>query len=133
MRRKGRPPRGTDREFVLGNIEAGDVVFAIANDGLPKILLVYRTTKESIFARLVTSQTKMVFNRKGHSTFVDHVYTCSIVSAAPLPVDEYNVVRGLDRKMRLAYSPGDGRLTEPEKRLLVGIDEFYKARLLPEE
>ena len=108
-------------------------VFGIANDGLPKILLVYRTTKESIFARLVTSQTKMVFNRQGHSTFVDHKYTCSIVSAAPLPVNEYNVVRGLDRKMRLAYSPGDGRLTGPEKRLLIGIDEFYKARLLPAE
>ena len=121
----------SDRKWILGNIEVGDVVFAVADDGAPKILLVYRTTKASIFARLVTSQTKIVLNRDGRSTFVDHNYTCEIVSAAPLPVEEYEVVLGLDRKMRLAHAPEQLRLTDAEKRLLLGIDEFYKARPLP--
>jgi hypothetical protein len=121
-----------ERDHVLAAIEQGDVLFARANDGSSKIVLVFRTTETSIFARLITSQTKMEFDRKGHSTFVDGDYRCTITSAAPLPVQEYNVVRGLDRKMRLSHWASDIRLTEEETQLLLKMDEFYEARPLPE-
>ena len=74
-----------ERNRVLQAIEPGDVLFGRASDGSPRIVLVYRTTDASIFARLVTSQTKMEFDRKGHSTFVDgrlQLHDCLGSSAA---------------------------------------------------
>jgi hypothetical protein len=50
---------GKERKRLLEGILAGDVVLAVADDGLPKMLLVYMTTKAKIFARLITSQTKV--------------------------------------------------------------------------
>lgn len=122
-----------ERDQVLRAIEPGDIVFAKASDGNSKIVLVYRMTETSIFARLVTSQTKMEFDRNGQSTFVDGDYTCRIVSAAPLPVHEHNVVLGLDRKMRLSHWASDVRLSQDEKQLLLSMDDYFQARLLPEE
>lgn len=122
-----------ERDQVLQAIEPGDVLFARASDGSPKVLFVYRATDETIYVRLVTSQTKMTFDRKGKSTFVDGNYTCKITSAAPLQAHEYNIVLGLDRKMRLSHWASDVRLTDDEKRLLLTIDDFYDARLLPDD
>lgn len=121
------------RSYLLSAIEPGDIFFAVADDGSPKVMLAYRVDENSIFARLVTSQTKVEFGRDGKSKAVDGDYNCEIASAAPLAVHEYNVVRGLDRKMRLFHSLEHIRLTEDEKKLLLEIEAFYKARPLPSE
>lgn len=121
-----------DRDRILNAIEPGDIVFAIANDGSPKVLLVYATTKHTMSARLVTSQTRIVFGRDGLSRSVDGNYTCVIASAAPLPPEPYNIVLGLDRKMRLIHSLDHVRLSEDEKRVLLELEAFYKSRPLPD-
>lgn len=123
---------GADREYLLGAIEAGDIFFAVASNGDPRIMLAYRTDEKTIFARLVTSQTKMEFARDGASKFVDGDYTCTISSVAPLPVTEYTILRGLERKMRLSHSLEQARPTDLEKNALLGAIRFYKEWPLPE-
>ena len=122
---------GTTRSQLLNAIEAGDILYAIADNGDPKVVLVYRTDENTIFARLVTSQTRIEFTREGYSQFVDSDYTCRIASVAPLPTSEYGTLRGLERKLRLSHSLDQARLSEQEKDLLLGIVDFYKARPLP--
>lgn len=123
---------GTDREYLLNAIEAGDFFFAVASNGDPRIMLAYRTDEKTIFARLVTSQTKMEFARDGTSTFVDGEYTCTVASVAPLPVTEYTTLRGLERKLRLSHSLEQGRPTEAEKDVLLSVVRFYKQWPLPD-
>lgn len=122
-----------DRNRILLGIEPGDVLFATTADGAPKIVLVHQRTDTRILTRLVTSQTRIEFGLDGKSSFVDGDYSCEIVSAAPLPVHEYNVVRGLDRKMRLGQQPDGFRLSKDEQRLLIEIGDFYKAHPLPRD
>lgn len=122
----------TDREYLLNAIEAGDIFLAVASNGDPRIMLAYRTDEKTIFARLVTSQTMMEFGRNGASSFVDGDYTCSIVSVAPLPVAEYAILRGLERKLRLSHSLDQGRPSEDEKNALLDAVKFFKAWPLPE-
>lgn len=120
------------RSKVLASIEAGDVIFGIAVGGQEKLMLVYKTSPTKIFARHVTSQTRVEFDRDGRSTHCEGGGSCTILSAAPLPPDRYDVVVGLDRKTRLLHSLDQLRLTDEEKRLLLEIDEFYRAWPLPE-
>lgn len=95
-------------------------------------MLAYRTDENAIFARLITSQTTMEFARDGASTFVDGDYTCTIASVAPLPVPEYTLLRGLERKLRLSHSLDQGRPSEDEKNALLSAIKFFKAWPLPE-
>ena len=121
------------RDRLLNNIEAGDFVFAVADDGSPKILLVYKTTKPHIFARLITSQTKIELGRDGKSTFVEGGgYTCEIVSVRPLPPHAYAIARGLDRKMRLGQVPDGLMLSKAEQQFLLKVGGYYLARPLSE-
>lgn len=124
---------GTTRDYLLNAIEAGDLFFAVASDGDPKIMLAYRSTESVIFARLVTSQTKMEFTRDGNSQFVDGQYSCKIESVAALPADEYAILRGLERKMRLSHSLEQARPTDDEKEALLSAVKFFKAWPLPED
>lgn len=121
---------GEERDRLLGGIVAGDVILAMADDGLPKILLVYKTTNGKIFTRLITSQTRIELGRDGKSTFVDNYYTCEIVSVRPLPPDAYGVALGLDRKMRLGQSPDGAMLTRAEKQFLLKAVDYFLARPL---
>jgi hypothetical protein len=122
-----------ERDQVLRAVEQGDILFAKANDGSSKLVLVYKATETSISARLITSQTLVEFDRTGQSIHVDGEYTCKIVSASPLPIHEYHVALGLDRKMRLSHWASDVRLSEDEKQLLLTMDEYFATRQLPEE
>jgi hypothetical protein len=121
---------GEERDRLLSGIVAGDVILAMADDGLPKILLVYKTTKAKIFTRLITSQTRIELGRDGKSTFVDNNYTCEIVSVRPLPPDACGVALGLDRKMRLGQSPDGSMLTRAEKQFLLKAVDYFLARPL---
>jgi hypothetical protein len=75
----------------------------------------------------------MEFTRAGQSQFVDGDYACAIASVAPLPVYEYEVLRGLERKLRLSHSLDQARPTEDEKNVLLGAVKFYQSRPLPED
>lgn len=121
---------GDGRDRVLRSIVAGDVILAMSDDGLPKILYVHRTTKARLFTRLITSQTRIELGRDGKSTFVDGSYTCEIVSARPLPPEAYGVALGLDRKTRLGQHPDGAMLTSSEKQFLLKAVDYFMARPL---
>lgn len=121
------------RDQILGKLERGDIAFGRSSTGQGMMMLVYDTTATAIFARHVPSQTKAVFDRTGQSKPIEAIGTIAITSAAPLPAETYNIVRGLDRKMRLMHSVEHIRLTDDEKRVLREIEEFYSSRPLPED
>ena len=121
------------RDQILGKLERGDIAFGVSSEGQGMMFLVYDTNDTTIFTRHVPSQTKAQFDRSGSSKPIEGVGTVAIVSAAPLPADTYNIVLGLDRKMRLMHSIQHIRITDDEKRVLREIDEFYRARPLPDE
>lgn len=121
---------GKERNRLLRNIVAGDVILAETDDGLPRILYVYQTTKAKISARLITSQTKIELGWNGKSTFVEHDYSCKIVSVRPLPPEAYGVALGIDRKMRLGQSPDGCMLTVAEQQFLLKAVNYFLARPL---
>lgn len=120
------------RDRILSAIKEGDVIFGIAAGGQEKLMLVYKTTSDTIYARHVTTQTKVEFRRDGSSRQCEGGGSCTIVSAAPLPPSEYKIVRGLDRKMREAKELTDLRLSKAEIQLLLTKTDFYLSRPLPE-
>ncbi len=120
------------REQVLGAIRQGDVIYGVAAGGQEKLMFVYKATPTAIFARHVTTQTKVEFGRDGRSRRCEGGGSCTIVSAAPLPAEQYDLVLGLDRKMREAKELSDFRLTKAEIQLLLTKGEFFLSRPLPE-
>jgi hypothetical protein len=122
----------TTRARSLAAVKEGDVIYAIAAGGQEKLLLVYKTTPDTIMARQVTSGTRVEFGRDGRSTKVEGGGSGVIVSVARLPTREYDVAIGLDRKFRNAKEPTDFRLSPAEKQLLLTMTDFFKSRPLPE-
>ena len=120
------------RERALDAIKAGDVIMGIAENGKDKLLLVYETDESRIFARHVTSQTKIEFGRDGKSRKTWDGGTCTIVSTARLPVEDYEVVVGFDRKRQQAKAGVDQRLTKSEIRLILTYGDFFRTHLLPD-
>ena len=102
------------KEQVLSAIKVGDVIYGVAAGGQEKLMLVYRTTPDTIYARHVTTQTKVEFDRDGRSKRCEGGGSCTVVSVAPLPAEEHDVVLGLDCKMREAKELTDLRLTKAE-------------------
>lgn len=119
------------RADLLGRVEPGDVIFGIAEGGQEKLMLVHETTTSSIFTRHVTTQTEVEFGRDGVSRSTPDGGSCTILSVAPLPPDQYSVVVGLDRKMRLAQFPDGFRLSSEEQRVLLNVPAYFKANPLP--
>jgi hypothetical protein len=120
------------KEQALNAIKAGDIVFGVTAGGTGKLLLVYRTSASDIFARHVPSMARAQFDRDGKSRWCEGGGSCTIVSTATLPAEQYEVVIGLDRKMRTAKKNEDYRLSKAEIQLLLKGNDFFKARPLPE-
>jgi hypothetical protein len=120
------------RDWILAKLERGDIAFAVSSKGQGMMMLVHDRTETTILTRHVPSQTKAEFDQDGKSNTIEGVGTLTIKSAAPLPPDTYNIVLGLDRKMRLLHSLKHIRLTDDEKRILQEAENFYTARPLPE-
>lgn len=116
----------------LAAVKQGDIVYAIAAGRQEKLMLVYETTPDTIFARQVTSGTKVEFGRDGRSKKVQGGGSGVIVSVAQLPPDQYEVAIGLDRKAGTAKELTDFRLSDAEKHLLLTMSEFFRSRPLPE-
>ena len=120
------------RKQVLDAIKQGNVIYGIAAGGQEKLMLVYRTTPDTICARHVTTQTKVEFRRDGRSRWCEGGGSCTIVSVAALPAEEHDVVLGLDRKMREAKELTDLKLSKAEIQMLRMKAEFYQSRPLPD-
>lgn len=120
------------RNEVLAAIKEGDVIYGVSAGGQEKLLLVDRTTPQTIFARHVTTQTRVEFRRNGQSKWCEGGGSCAIVSVAPLPADQHAVVVSLDHKLRTAVELTDLRLSQAEIRLLTTKGEFYRSHPLPE-
>lgn len=119
------------RQEILGAIEPGDVIFGVGAGGQEKLMLVYAATPSSISARHVTTQIRVEFSRDGRSIWCEGGGSCTIISAAPLPPKQRDVVVGLDRKMRSAQLR-ELRLSKAEVQLLLTHHDFFKARPIPE-
>jgi hypothetical protein len=120
------------RKRALDAIQVGDVIFGVGASGDGKLMLVYKADDRSIFARHVTTQTWVQFDREGKSRLIPTGGSCTIASTAQLPSDMHQVALGLDRKMRTAKQLSDLRLSKVEKTLLLTFDDFFKARPLPD-
>jgi hypothetical protein len=96
------------------------------------VCLVESVTKTAIYARRVTTQTHLVFDRRtGVAEVGEERVPCTINSVAPLPVEIHNIFLGLDRKFRLEHDPERLKLTEAEKRAYLYLDSHYPSNLLP--
>jgi hypothetical protein len=123
----------TARQRALNAIKVGDVVYGVSDSGQEKLLIVYGASKHSFLARHITSQTSAEFGRDGKSRPIPAGGTCTIVSTAALPPQDYEVALGLDRKMRTARELTDYRLSGAEKRLILTYGDYFKAWPLPED
>jgi hypothetical protein len=121
------------RQRALGAIKVGDIIYGLSGGGNGKLLLVYQADETSFRARHVTSQSWAEFGRDGKSRPIPTGGTCTIVSTAALPPEEYDVAIGLDHKMRTAKEYPDAVLTKAEIQLILHHDEFFMAHLLPDE
>jgi hypothetical protein len=119
------------RDQIFGKLERGDIAYGVSSQGQGMMMLVHDRNETTLFTRHVPSQTKAEFGRNWQSNDINGIGTITLTSAAPLPAETYNIVLGLDRKIRLMHSLEHIRLTEDEKHLLREIEAFYKARPLP--
>ena len=114
----------------LKAVEQGDVILALDGGGRDKLLLVYKATRSTIFARHVTSQAKIRFRRDGRSRKIKGGGRATIVSTRPLPPTEYDIIRGLERKTRLGQFPDGYMLTKDEIRVILKSQAYFLARPL---
>ena len=126
-------PMTSARNLALEAVRVGDVIFGIAAGGQEKLMLVYGADKDSISARHVTSQTTVEFGRDGRSRHCEGGGSCTILSTAKLPPDDYRVVIALDRKMRTGKAYPDFVLTQDEIQLILTYDRFFKSHPLPRD
>jgi hypothetical protein len=120
-----------DRKTLLGRLAVGDVFHAESSKAPSLICLVITVTETTIQARTVTSGECFEFDRRtGVAQWVDEAVSCTIDSVAPLPVDIYNVILGLDRKFRLEQDPRRARLNDAEREALIYVDTHYSSNRL---
>jgi len=113
-----------NREGQLARLLVGDIFHATCANGASLICLAAVVTRDRIVARRITSQDRFEFNRATGSS-VGGKSQCSIDSVAPLPVPVFNVMLGLDRKMRLQRDPEKFKLDRDEKDALRFVDTYY--------
>jgi hypothetical protein len=113
-----------DRETLLGNLVVGDIFHAVAPKVASLICLVVSVTETALHTRRVTTRENLVFDRRTGVT-VDELSPCTIDSVAPLPVDVYNVMLGIDRKSRLENDPERIKLSDAEKKAFVFVTSHY--------
>jgi hypothetical protein len=133
MKTANSEPAQSARRQALSVVEVGDVVFGLGAGGQEKLLLVYKVDAVSIWARHVTTQVEFKFDRDGRTGPLRGGGSCTIVSVAPLPDDEYDVAIGLDRRARTEKDRPQFILTEAEINLILTKGDFYRARPLPRE
>lgn len=122
----------SSRHDALRAISVGDLIYGVGEGGQQKILLVYQADEERIFARHITTQTRIEFGRDGKSRRTWDGGLCKIISTAVVSSEDYEVAIGLDHKMRTAKELTDLRLSKAEISLLLTVHDFFNAHPLPE-
>ena len=120
------------RKNALDAIKVGDVVYGVSGGGNEKLLLVYEVNDDGFSARHITSKSWAEFDRNGHSKPIASGGSCTIVSIAALPAEEYKVALGLDLKMRTGKEYPDFVLSRAEIQLILTYGDFFRAHPLPE-
>jgi hypothetical protein len=103
----------TSDRIVLDKVGVGDFLHAEYPNGAKAICLTLEVTTNRIWARDITRQEKLEFDRRtGVSISKAGDVECSIFSTEPLPPELHEALVGLDRKY------GSGRVpTEEESKL----------------
>ncbi|WP_323014400.1 hypothetical protein [Devosia sp.] len=123
----------SSRQQALAAIKAGDVIFGLGAGSQEKLLLVYKLDEDGFSARHVTTQMPFRFGRDGKTRRHVDGDQCTVVSTAALPAEAYEIVIGLDRKMRTGKTHPDFVLSEAEVELLLTHGDFFKSCLLAPE
>jgi hypothetical protein len=113
-----------DRSSALLALGDGDIFHATAHNGASYICLVTSVANNGIYARRVTTQEKLVFDRAAGAEIAEASVPCTIDSIAPLPAEVRDVLLQLDRRYGAA---DDSRLREEEIDALLFAGRFYKA------
>jgi hypothetical protein len=116
-------------EDKLSHVNIGNIIHGGYGVTGSAICLVTSLTDEAIFARTVTTQWDLVFDRRS-GTAVCGSSVCRLDSIAPLPIEIYDALLDIDRKYRLGNAPEGSRLLDHEKRALIFVADFYPANPL---
>lgn len=128
-----------ERQSLLAELEVGDIFHATAPNGASLICLVTSVTQTAIFARRVTSQENLEFDRQtGVEKDTDEQALAVMDSVSPLPPEIHNVFLALDGKYgRMEPKDWDEpglerfKLTAADKKALLFVGPHYAANPLP--
>jgi hypothetical protein len=110
--------------IALNEVGIGDFLHAEYPTGAKAICLTLEVTANRIWARDITRQEKLEFDRRtGVSMSKTGDVECSIYSTEPLPPELHEALVGLDRKYRSGRVPTEeeSKLTPAEKKALIFI------------
>ncbi len=116
-------------QMALALLSAGDIFHAAALSNASVILLVTKTDTSRIFARRVTTQQEIVFDRSTGLAVAPQEAAGAvwIDCLAPLPEPHRNALTGLHRRYNLGRDDDRFRLTEAEKSALLFVDDHVAA------
>lgn len=114
-----------DRETALRTIGVGNIFHARSPNGASLVCLVTSVSINTIYARRITTQEDLEFDRQTGIESGKERILSRIDSVAPLPADVHDVFVELDRKYRIERDPERLKLTASEKRALLFLDSHY--------
>jgi len=129
----------TNRKSLLSTLRVGDIFHAQAPNGASLICLVTSISQDTIWARRVTSQETLEFDRvTGLEKVAEGEPAAVIDSIEPLPLEVHNVFVALDRKYGAVHgkkkvfehNPEYFKLSKTEKDALLFIDTHYSSNPL---
>jgi hypothetical protein len=107
----------------LRTLSIGDIFHATAGNSASLLCVVTSVAETTISARRITSQSDLKFDRE--AGVCDRGADYGVIdSIATLPDWAEQALRGLDQRWGAG---GDTKLTEPERRALLFVGQFYAA------
>src|ERR1700744_2058515 len=130
-----------DRKTGLSNLSVGDIFHAEYPNGASCICLVLSVDKTTIYARRVTTQQSLAFDRKtGIEDVAADQPQAVIDSIAPLPPEMHNTFLEMNKKYETLMAMDEAsrfedlerhKLSESEKRALSFVYTHYPSNPLP--
>ena len=131
----------TDRSVCLGNLSVGDIFHAEYPNGASCICLVLSVDDATIYAKRITTQHTLSFNR---GTGVEEVAPgepeAVIDLVAPLPPEVHNTFLEMNKKYETLMAMDEvsrfqdlerHKLSEAEKKALIFVYSHYPSNALP--
>ena len=130
-----------DRNTCLANLSVGDIFHAEYPNGASCICLVLSVNQTTIYARRVTTQQTLSFNRQtGVEEAAADQPQAVIDSVAPLPPEVRNTFLEMNKKYETLMSMDETsrfadleqhKLSDAEKKALIFVYSHYSSNLLP--